>query len=273
MTWQVLKVQAFPTKHKMKRELDIFLTALTFYTRIPSPISINFEPDYINKASRYFPLIGCLIGSISFGAYWLFNLILPSNIAVVLMLIVGVLVTGAFHEDGLADAADGFGGGWEKSQILTIMKDSRIGTYGSIALVLMFALKIMLLQNLVASTTFRSMELLFLACINYHALARLTAIVLVFTMPYSREDASSKVKPIAKTNTAVEITGAFVFGLLPLGILSWTHPVFLVVLLPLTLLCLGSRRYFFKWIDGYTGDCLGAVEQLAECLCLLTFVY
>jgi adenosylcobinamide-GDP ribazoletransferase len=103
-------------------------------------------------------------------------------------------------------------------------------------------------------------------------LARFTAINIVFFSQYSREDETSKAKPIAKSHSYKEIVGAYVFGLIPLVVLSFIQWKFCIVIFPLTLLYFYSKRYFNKWIDGYTGDCLGAVEQIAECVCLLTFL-
>jgi adenosylcobinamide-GDP ribazoletransferase len=255
----------------MKNEIKIFLTALMFYTRIPCPSFVDHDPDYINKATRYFPLIGWIVGGISFLFYWLSCFLFDTNIAVVISLIAGVLTTGAFHEDGLADVFDGFGGGWTKEKILDIMKDSRVGAYGAIAIVFLLLLKYIGLNNLVATKQFTNIQILILF-ITYHSLARLAAINIVFTSTYSRDDETSKVKPIAKTNSYKEIVGAYFFGLLPLAFLTYFNIKFLIVLLPLLLLVFFSRRYFIKWIGGYTGDCLGAVEQMAELIIILTFV-
>ena len=125
----------------MKNEIKIFFTALMFYSRIPCPKDIDHSPEYINKATRYFPLIGWIIGVISFVVFFLSVLLFDSSIAIILSLIAGVLTTGAFHEDGLADVVDGFGGGWTKQRILEIMKDSRVGAYGAISVALVVLLK------------------------------------------------------------------------------------------------------------------------------------
>ncbi len=255
----------------LKNEIKIFFTALMFYTRIPCPSTIDHDPDYINKATRYFPLIGWIVGAISFLFYWASNFLFDTNIAVLVSLIAGVLTTGAFHEDGLADVFDGFGGGWTKEKILDIMKDSRVGAYGAIAIVFLLLLKFIGLNNLVGTTHFSTIQILLLFIV-YHSLARLATINIVFTSTYSRDDETSKVKPIAKTHSSVEIIGAYFFGLLPLAILAYFNIKFLIVLLPLFLLVFFARRYFIKWINGYTGDCLGAVEQLAELIIILTFV-
>ena len=255
----------------MKEEIRIFFTALMFYTRIPCPENIDHSPDYINKATRYFPLIGWIVGAISFFSFWLSSLLFDLNISVIFALITGVLVTGAFHEDGLADVFDGFGGGWTKIKILEIMKDSRVGAYGVIALIFMFLLKFSALNNLLKISGINLFEIL-LIFVTYHSLARLTAINIVFSEQYSREDETSKSKPIAKAHTYKEIAGAYFFGLLPLVILCFFNWEYFLVIFPLMIVYFYSKRYFNKWIDGYTGDCLGAVEQIAEVVCLLSFL-
>lgn len=243
-----------------------------FYTRIPCPKNIDHSPEYINKATRYFPLIGWIVGAISFFLFWLSSLVFDSNIAVLFSLIAGILVTGAFHEDGLADVFDGFGGGWTKAKILEIMKDSRVGAFGVIALIFLFALKYLALNNLLVKIETEDYLLIPLIFIAYHSLSRLTAINVIFTSHYSREDETSKAKPIAKAHSLKEIIGAYFFGLAPLITLCLFQWEFFIVILPLFLFYFYSKRYFNKWIDGYTGDCLGAVEQIAECICLLTFL-
>lgn len=256
----------------MKTELRIFFTALMFYTRIPCPPSTDHSPEFINKATRYFPFIGWIVGGVSFAVYALFSLLFDVEIAVVFSLIAGILTTGAFHEDGFADVFDGFGGGWTKDKILAIMKDSRIGAYGGVAIGLLLVLKILVMSKLltkIAPTDYLTICLIF---VSYHAMARLTAINIVFNSEYAREDETSKAKPIAKGYAFVEIIGAYIFGLIPLAILSFRNPLFLVVLLPLLLLYWKSNRYFTKWLGGYTGDCLGAVEQFAEIVVLLTYL-
>lgn len=255
----------------MKNEIKFFFTALMFYTRIPCPSFTDHNPNYLNKATRYFPLIGWVVGAISFLFYWLSSFLFDTNIASIIALMAGVLVTGAFHEDGLADVFDGFGGGWTKAKILEIMKDSRVGAYGAIAVFFLLMLKFFGLNSLTTIHHFSTHNLLFLF-ITYHSLARLTAINIVFTAAYSRDDATSKVKPIVKAYTFKEVIGAYFFGLLPLIILAFYNSMYLIVLLPLAVLYFFARRYFIKWLGGYTGDCLGAVEQMAEVICILTFL-
>lgn len=259
----------------MKRELDIFFTALMFYTRIPCPKNIDHNPEYLNKASRYFPLVGWIVGIIAFGVYWLFNHLIGSEIAVLLSMIASILVTGAFHEDGFADVCDGFGGGWTKEKILLIMKDSAIGAYGAIGVVLLLLMKFLSTNVLLGKVNVSGVNLYFvylLIFVSAHALSRLAAVSIVFTHEYSRDDATSKSKPIAKSFTLREVVGAFFFGLVPLLVLSYFQWQFILTLIPVFLMRIYLASYFQKWIDGYTGDCLGATQQVCEVIFYLSVI-
>lgn len=242
-----------------------------FYTRIPCPKNINHDPDYLNKATRYFPFIGWIVGSISFLTFYLSSLFLSTETAVLLAIIASILTTGAFHEDGFADVCDGFGGGWTKEKILLIMKDSAIGAYGAIGLVLLFLLKFKLLAESVSLFT-NNIFLIFLLFISAHSLSRLAAISIIFTHEYSRDDASSKSKPIAKKHSWKEITGSFFFGLIPLLVFSYFQYKFLLAIIPVFIMRYFLARYFQKWIDGYTGDCLGATQQVCEVIYYLSIL-
>jgi adenosylcobinamide-GDP ribazoletransferase len=262
----------------MKKQLDIFFTALMFYTRIPCPKNITHDPTYLNKATRYFPLIGYIVGGIGSLVFAISYKIFSVELAILFSLLANILTTGAFHEDGFADVCDGFGGGWTKEKILKIMKDSAIGAYGAIGLVLLFAIKFFALFqifNNFIKEPYVNDEIVFVTFLFFivtHSISRLTAISIIFTTDYVREDELSKSKPIAKQNTWKEILGAFIFGLLPflkLVSISW---YFLYLLLPLLIIYVLLRRYFKKWIGGYTGDCLGATQQIAEVVFYLSFI-
>ncbi len=247
-----------------------------FYTRIPCPKNITHHPDYLNKATRYFPFIGWIVGSLSFITYSLFAQFLSIETAVIFSIVISVLTTGAFHEDGFADVCDGFGGGWTKEKILMIMKDSAIGAYGAIGLVLLFLLKfkllsesIVLLQHYDSVAPFK----ILLLFISAHSLSRLVAITIIFTHQYSREDASSKSKPIAKQYTWKEVFGSFFFGLLPLMVFSYFDLKLILAVIPVFITRYFLARYFQKWIGGYTGDCLGATQQVCEVIFYLSILF
>ncbi|MDN3672204.1 adenosylcobinamide-GDP ribazoletransferase [Flavobacterium branchiarum] len=259
----------------MKKQLHIFFTALMFYTRIPCPKNIDHNPDYLNKASRYFPLIGWIVGGLSFLAFYGASFLVSTTASIIIGMITGILTTGAFHEDGFADVCDGFGGGWTKEKILLIMKDSAIGAYGAIGVVLLFLLKFQLLTELITIKSITNQQAVFIILLLFiagHSISRLAAISIVFTHEYSREDASSKSKPIAKSFSWKEVVGAFFFGLLPLLILSYFQYQLLWVLIPVFLTRYFLARYFQKWIDGYTGDCLGATQQVCEVIFYLSVI-
>ena len=110
--------------------MNLFFTALMFYTRLPVPANINHNDTALSRATQFFPLIGWIIGGIGAATLCGCSLVFSPELAVLLSMIATIYATGAFHEDGFADMCDGFGGGWTKTQILTIMKDSRLGTYG-----------------------------------------------------------------------------------------------------------------------------------------------
>ncbi len=256
----------------MKRQIQIFFAALMFYTRIPCPKKIDCSNITQNQALRYYPLMGIIVGTISFLVYWGTFFLFGNAIAVVASLVAGVLTTGAFHEDGFADAFDGFGGGWTTEKILEIMKDSRIGTYGTVALILLFTFKILSLYILLPQLEKEGWSMVFLFFILYHSLARLTSENVIFISQYARDNLTSKIKPVEKHATRTEIIFSYVLGFTPLTIFAIINPIVCIVLLPLFLLIVMGNRYFTKWINGYTGDCLGCIEQLAELIIMLTFV-
>ncbi len=247
----------------MRKQIEIFFTALMFYTRIPCPKWVTHDPEYLNKATRYFPLMGWIVAAICALVYMATEFFLGSSIAVLLSMIAGILTTGAFHEDGFADVCDAFGGGWTKEKILDIMKDSRIGAYGTIGIMLLLLLKFTTLSAM----PFTQMWMILLAA---HSFSRLCAVLVVATSQYVRENDDAKAKPLAKSITAKEIIPAVLFGLLPLLFFQRIEIIYALIL-PL----LGTfflRRYFHKWIGGYTGDCLGATQQVTEVLFYLSLL-
>ncbi|GGK69244.1 adenosylcobinamide-GDP ribazoletransferase [Amphritea balenae] len=241
-------------------QVNLFFNALVFFTRIPAPAGVDFSSANLSQASRYLPIIGLLIGAIAAVIWWVTSQLLPQPIAILLSMLSTLLATGAFHEDGLADCADGFGGGWEKPQILTIMKDSRIGAYGAIALIMMLALKFSALSSLTHIIT---------ALLLGHSLSRLAAVCLIYKDSYVQDDAQSKVKPVART---IDKQGMLVAALPAILIFILMADIAaLLVLIPVTLTTLGCSFYFNKRIGGYTGDCLGSCQQLNELVIYLWF--
>jgi adenosylcobinamide-GDP ribazoletransferase len=250
----------------MRRQVELFFTALMFYTRVPCPKWVGHSEELLNKATIYFPVMGWLVGGVAAGAYWALRFLFPPDVALLLSMVVGILMTGAFHEDGFADVCDGFGGGWTRLRILDIMKDSRLGTYGAAGLGLMLALKFVALRSLPPLAV---APVLVVA----HALSRATALTFIYTHEYARENEDSKAKPVAKKISFAELSVGLAFGVLPLLLYAaWLRqPALLLLLGPLGLVKAGLARYFGKWIGGYTGDCLGATQQVAEVVVYLFF--
>ncbi|MHB1360524.1 MAG: adenosylcobinamide-GDP ribazoletransferase [Rhodocyclaceae bacterium] len=243
----------------MKREAEYFFAALRFFTRLPVPGWVGHSTEQLNHAARWFPAVGLIVGAIGAGvtlAAWQFW---PVQIAVLLGMAATLLATGAFHEDGLADSIDGFGGGWTREQVLAIMKDSRIGSYGAIGIVLVLLAKFAALAQLVAvlpAPTFLA------ALIASHAASRFAAVTLIAGLNYVREDASAKAKPLATRLGKGELAVAALFGLAPCLLLPAAQvAIALALVTGVTLL---AARYFVRRIGGYTGDCLGATQQLSE---------
>lgn len=228
-----------------------FLTAVIFFTRVPVKLN-GFEEAHLNKSTRYFTLVGILVGMVGAATFWLSDILLPQEIAILVSMAATVLFTGAFHEDGLADAIDGLGGGWTREQVLTIMVDSRIGSYGAIGLVLVLLTKYQ-------SLSYQSSAFIPASIIAAHALSRLCAVLVMFTQGYVK--AEGKAKPLATQLSIPELMLATFFGFLPMVFLEMK---FLVALLPVIIVWGWFSLKIKSRIGGYTGDCLGAMQQLTE---------
>lgn len=243
----------------MKKEWSVFLTAVMFYTRIPCPRWVDHSAEMLNKATKYFPLIGWVAGGFAALTFWGSILVLPANVAIVLSMIASILLTGAFHEDGFADVCDGFGGGWTKEKILKIMKDSAIGAYGALGMFMMLLFKFVLLREVANLTDSLTTAVVILSA---HSVSRANSVYMIFTDEYARDNKDSKAKPVAKQMKKSSFLVAVLIGLLPL--FYFQNVYFLIAVPVLILVKLYLSRYFRKWIGGYTGDCLGAVQQVSE---------
>lgn len=249
----------------MKHEIRLLFTAIQFYTRLPVPDWVGYSETALNQATRYFPVVGWLVGLMA-GCTWLVGSYLTDMpTGLVLSMTASVLTTGAFHEDGFADVCDGFGGGWTKAKILEVMKDSRLGTYGVIGIILLLGMKFYLLL-LLASLIQKQPVHLILLLVSAHSVSRFMAATFIFTHPYARDTADSKAKPVAQASNVSTLVIAGILALLPLLAFAFLHnkPVFLAAVVLLYGIKMQLARYFMKWIGGYTGDCLGATQQICE---------
>jgi adenosylcobinamide-GDP ribazoletransferase len=263
----------------MKKEIRIFFTALMFLTRIGVPKNIDHSPEYLQKSPKYFPVVGWIVGSLSALSFLVFGKYVSADIGILASMLTGILVTGAFHEDGFADVCDGFGGGWTKEKILQIMKDSRIGAFGAIGLISILGTKFLVLKELPqfnpdlahpGSNIFFNSRYFILTMIAAHSLSRLMPVWVIQSSGYVSEPETSKSKPIADKKLSVpELVLATLFALSPFIFLSW-H--FLLAILPVVYATYELKKYFEKWIGGYTGDCLGAIQQVTEIVFYLSVI-
>ena len=247
----------------LRQQLNLWWIAVAFFTRIPVPSSVEFSQANLNRASRYFSAVGWLIGLICGAVLWAFMLVFPQDVAVLLAMVVSLLLTGCFHEDGLADTCDGLGGGWTTEQKLRIMKDSRVGTYGAAALWVSLTLKFVLLSQLLEPV---------LALIIAHPLSRIIPTLFIAVMPYVSDSDTSKAKPLAESGSWVDTAIAVGIGsvallLVPVG--SGGVGMLLAVLFVVGVL---SFLFLKKQLGGFTGDALGAVQQVSELALYLAMI-
>jgi adenosylcobinamide-GDP ribazoletransferase len=252
----------------LKRELHIFLTAVMFYTRIPCPAWVDHSPAYITLCTRYFPLIGILVGAVYAISMASLSLIFSPLTSILIALGISILLTGSFHEDGLADTCDGFGGGWTRDRILTIMKDSRLGSYGAIGLILVLSIKVSITFDLLSS---QPISIWMITIITSHTISRMMSIILIYTQSYAKPiESSPDTKPVAVGLKTKDFIIALFFTTVVLMVYAYvSHPSMLLTLLPLLSMTIYLRYYFQKWITGHTGDCLGATQQINEILFLV----
>ena len=250
----------------MIHELRLFFVALQFLTRVPAPRWVGFEPAWLNQSARHFPAVGLCVGTASASVLTLGHTLFGPAVGVGLAMAASVLITGAFHEDGFADTCDALGGTVSRERALEIMKDSRIGAYGAIGLVLMLGLKA---AALVSLPLVAAVPALLLA----HTASRAAAVLLIRLLPYAGDLEHAKAKPMAQR---VEVSGVLVAAgwvALVTAALAWHAPQQAPALLAgLVLAVAGTAwcaRRLRRRLGGYTGDTLGATQQITELLVLL----
>ena len=241
----------------MKAEMPAFVQALHLLTRLRLPIEVEFTPEAQRASPRWYPAVGVVIGLICGVIYWGAALLFPPVVAVLTSVAAGLIVTGALHEDGFADACDGLGGVRPRERVLEIMRDSRIGTYGVLGLGLMLATK-------VATLTAMPLCAVPFALIAGHALSRASVLWVMASSDYVRDSgAASGVAGGLDQRTMITGLATAALTLLPL---LFVLP-FLALILGLAGLAAGHfamRHRYEARLGGYTGDCLGAVQQCSE---------
>ena len=242
----------------LRQEAAYGVVAVQFLTRLPVPVLRSFRASWLDGSSAYFPLVGLLVGGIGAAILVVANLVWPWPIPAILAVASAIAATGAFHEDGLADTADGLGGGQSPAQRLEIMKDSRLGTYGALALLVMLGLK-------VASLSMFSPLDGALALVAAHMGARAVPVVASRWMAYVGDVTSGKVAPVKPSQNRMLF--ALACGLAPFLLIPWVPAAIALVAASLAAAgLLGKAKHL---IGGQTGDVLGAAEQTFETVVLL----
>lgn len=245
-------------------QLRLLLVAVQFYTRLPVTgrlaAWVGWQPQWLSQATRYFPLVGALVGMLVAVVYAVAGGFLPHGVSVLIALGAGLLMTGAFHEDGFADFCDGFGGHVDRPRTLEIMRDSRVGAYGAIGVTMLLLGRFETLVSL-------DPEWIASAFVVGHAWSRGCAVAVMASLPYARDDAQAKSKPVATGLTAFDAGVALALAALPaVSVAIWTGQPgkFFTGAALSAAVTLWMRRMMRRRLGGYTGDCLGAVQQAAE---------
>ena len=236
----------------------IFFTRLPFYRLYQPPV------ESYQAVVEYWPLTGWLTGGLMAATLWVGSMYLPYIVAVMLAIVVRLLVTGALHEDGLADFFDGFGGGGsDRERILTIMKDSHIGTYGVLSLIFY--------ELLLAATLFSmTPAMASLAILVATPYARMLAAQLIMMMPYARREEEAKAKAVYRKMKWWACVSLAIQGLLPMAAFLWiTHVSWEMTIFIPCIVYYFLYLYIWNKLRGYTGDCCGAVCLLLELTTLL----
>ena len=249
-------------KHQLTHELRLFLIALQFLTRMPVPAWGGWREDWMNQSARHFPLVGACVGAFGAAVFWGAAHLWSATMAVMLSMVATVWLTGAFHEDGLADTCDGLGGAVSRQRALEIMKDSRLGTYGTVGLLAVLALKAVALTGLATRDLAATLVLLPVA----HCWSRLAAVALLRALPYAGDPEQAKAKPMAQQIDGTGVAVAVACGLAAVALAApwWSATLLLAGALATAVTAWLMARWLRRRLGGYTGDTLGATQQLSE---------
>jgi len=229
-----------------------FAAAMQFMTRIPMP-PFRYEPELVLNGAKFYPIVGALVALGAIAIEWMLRPHLPAALTALAVVIYLVVITGGFHEDGLADAADAFGGGWTRERMLEIMHDSRIGSFGTLALVLSLGARWGLLTAMPVTR-------LPWYLLTAHVLCRWTTLPLGTFMESARSDGLGA-RLAHKIPRSAAIVGSVLAFTIAGCALRWQAVAPIVAVSAITLL---SGLYYRSRIGGVTGDCFGATNQLAE---------
>jgi adenosylcobinamide-GDP ribazoletransferase len=249
-------------------ELRLALLALQFLTRVPVPAWVGYRDEWLHQCARHFPLVGLFIGAVAALALLGASALWPWPLAVLLSMAATLVLTGAFHEDGLADTFDALGGAVSRDKALAIMKDSRLGTYGTVALVMVLALKAAALIALGA----QAVAALLLA----HSVSRVLPVALIHGLSYAGDADAAKAKPLSTRVSLGGVGVAALWGVALAGGLigvRWLGVGAVIAsLVAVGLVALLMARWLRRRLGGFTGDTLGATQQLGELAIYLALI-
>ena len=234
-----------------------FWLALQFLTRLPVRTEAIYAPERLRFTPAFYPAVGVVVGLITGGLAWGFGALFPPVVAVLLSTLGGILVTGGLHEDGLADLCDGLGGGRSKDRALAIMRDSRLGTYGVLALVLALGSKVSALAAL-------PLWALPLVLVAGHTASRAAMLVVMASADYARAEGAAAAVAGGISGAALRLAAlTTALALLPMLVFL---PLLALIggILGLIFALAAIRQRFLARLGGYTGDCLGATQQVSE---------
>jgi adenosylcobinamide-GDP ribazoletransferase len=248
------------------KQLRALVAAITFLTRIPVGGLVAHDVSDLPAASAYFPVVGLIVGGGGALVFALAESLWPATLALILSVVFTVLITGALHEDALADSLDGFGGGWDKAQVLAIMKDSRVGSYALVGVLLVIAAKIAALRAIFDAAPAGGVGAVGRALIAGHVLGRWSSVLLIANHQYVRAPAANgrpgTGKPFIDSVTWPRLAVASAFALIICGLTLGLAAVAVAVIAAVVTWLAG--RYFQRRIGGITGDALGAANQVVE---------
>ena len=236
-----------------KSELEVFAGALRFFTRLPLPGMFGQGTAVLERAMRYLPAIGLIVGLLAGFVFAITSFFWPKSLAVLAAMAAAILLTGALHEDGWCDMVDGFGGGRDKEKALAIMRDSTIGSFGAAALAMLLLVRFLALIEI-------DLQLVPIALIAGHAVSRLCVLFPFSVLDYARPE--GKAQPFNNALGPGDFLFAGISALLPVLLLPPSQ--FIPGLALAALATFWLTRRCKQHIGGYTGDCLGGVQQLAE---------
>jgi len=237
----------------LRAAADDCATAVVFLTRIPVPWHVADLEARLPRCTPWFPVVGLALGGLAAVAWMLGDAIGGAAIGAVIAVAVTALVTGAFHGDGLADTFDGLGGSPDRTRALEIMKDSRIGAFGTVALMLTLLARVAALTALGPAAVG--------ALLGGHALARLSSLPLIRWLPYARADGGTG-KPFAGGVSRRALAAAAGFTAL-LSLLLWGAAA-LAAWLAGAAVVVVTGAWYRRRLGGITGDTLGATNQFVE---------